>query len=85
MATRKSPALTEKKPATRKAPARKTAAAVEAAPVAEKSTDKHTPIHHTPSHEQIALLAVQLWIERGSPYGSPEIDWFRAEETLHAA
>ena len=76
MATRKSPASAEKKPTTRKAPARKTTPKVEAAPVVE---------NHTPTHEEIALLAVQLWNERGRPYGSPEIDWYRAESTLHAA
>lgn len=80
MATRKSPVSTEKKPTTRKAPARKTATAVEAAPVAEKSTDNYIP-----THDDIALLAVQLWNERGRPHGSPEIDWFRAEATLQAA
>ena len=30
-------------------------------------------------HEQIALRAYSLWQERGSPIGSPEEDWFRAE------
>lgn len=76
MATRKSPTSTEKKPTTRKAPARKTAAAVEEAPVAEK---------RTPTHEEIAILAQQYWIERGRPFGSPEVDWLRAEATLQAA
>lgn len=27
-------------------------------------------------------LAYQLWQERGSPFGSPDEDWFRAEEQL---
>ena len=75
MATRKSPTSTEKKPTTRKAPARKTAT-VEAAPVVEK---------HNPTHDEIANLAVQFWNERGRPFGSPEVDWLRAESTLHAA
>jgi hypothetical protein len=30
-------------------------------------------------HHEIAELAYQLWIERGSPEGSPEEDWHRAE------
>jgi hypothetical protein len=30
----------------------------------------------------IAVLADQLWHARGCPEGSPEIDWFRAEEEL---
>jgi hypothetical protein len=30
-------------------------------------------------HRQVALLAYQLWLERGRPVGSPEADWFAAE------
>jgi hypothetical protein len=78
MATRKSPTSAEKKATIRKAPARKTVQAA-AAPAAENSTASHTP-----SYEEVARLAEQLWIERGRPYGSPEIDWLRAEQTLYA-
>ena len=35
-----------------------------------------------PAPEQIAALAYSLWQERGCPEGSPEEDWFRAEEAL---
>ncbi len=28
----------------------------------------------------VERLAYQLWIERGSPLGSPEIDWYQAEK-----
>ena len=73
MATRKSPTSAEKKTTTRKAPTKKTLAA---APAVEK---------HTPSYHEIAQLAEQLWVERGRPFGSPEVDWLRAEATLHAA
>ena len=79
MATRKSPTSTEKKPTTRKAPARKATAKVEAAPVVENTIEKHTP-----SYAEIAVLAEQFWIERGRPFGSPEVDWLRAEATLYA-
>ena len=30
----------------------------------------------------ISALAYQLWVQRGCPLGSPEADWFRAEEEL---
>lgn len=80
MATRKSPTSTEKKPTNRKAPARKTTAKVDAAPVAENHLEKQIP-----SYEEIARLAEQFWNERGRPVGSPEVDWLRAEATLHAA
>jgi hypothetical protein len=32
--------------------------------------------------QQIAARAYQLWEERGCPIGSPDIDWFNAEEEL---
>jgi hypothetical protein len=38
-----------------------------------------------PIHEDIAALAFALWQERGCPEGSPEVDWFRAEEELKTA
>ncbi len=73
MPTRKSPTSAEKKTTTRKAPARKTVQTA-ASPVVEK---------HTPTYGEIALLAQQFWVERGSPFGSPEVDWLRAEATLY--
>lgn len=33
-------------------------------------------------HEEIALRAHRLWEERGSPIGSPEDDWSRAESEI---
>ena len=30
----------------------------------------------------IAALAYELWRERGCPIGSPDEDWFRAEQKL---
>lgn len=35
-----------------------------------------------PEEATIAALAYDFWIERGSPIGSPEVDWLRAEEEL---
>lgn len=35
-----------------------------------------------PSPEAVRALAYQLWCERGCVGGSPEEDWFRAEEIL---
>jgi hypothetical protein len=34
------------------------------------------------AHEATAKLAYQLWDRRGRPFGSPEEDWFAAEEFL---
>lgn len=87
MATPKSPTSTEKKPSTRKAPAKSTAK-VDAAPVAENSIDhnlKSNIARRIPNYEDVARLAEQYWNDRGRPYGSPEVDWLRAEATLLAA
>jgi hypothetical protein len=32
--------------------------------------------------EEIAARSYELWHERGCPIGSPEVDWFRAEDEL---
>jgi hypothetical protein len=36
----------------------------------------------TSEHERIARLAYSYWQERGCAEGSPEEDWFRAEQVL---
>lgn len=92
MATRKSPVSAEKKTTTRKAPTKKAAAkaastepvAVEAIIVESAAADSFIE-RRTPTYEEIAILAEQFWNERGRPFGSPEVDWLRAEATLHAA
>jgi len=35
-----------------------------------------------PAHEAIARRAYELWEARGRPHGSPEEDWFRAQNEL---
>ena len=35
-----------------------------------------------PDHKVIAEVAYQLWILRARPIGSPEVDWYRAEQEL---
>ena len=32
--------------------------------------------------EEIAVRSYELWQERGCPFGSPEVDWLRAEQEL---
>ena len=85
MPTRKSPTSAEKKPTTRKAPARKTAPAAVDSVVVDPVPVDSVIAKRTPTYDEIAILAQQFWVERGRPFGSPEIDWFRAEATLHAA
>ena len=35
-------------------------------------------------HALVQKLAYQHWEKRGSPLGSPEIDWFAAEKAMRA-
>ncbi|HEY7390520.1 MAG TPA: DUF2934 domain-containing protein [Bryobacteraceae bacterium] len=37
------------------------------------------------NQEKISIRAYELWVERGCPVGSPEIDWLRAEAEVTAA
>lgn len=34
------------------------------------------------NHEEVARLAYLFWEQRGRPFGSPEVDWWRAEREL---
>lgn len=36
-------------------------------------------------HEFVAKLAYELWTKRGRPLGSPDVDWFAAEQALYAS
>jgi hypothetical protein len=44
-----------------------------------------TQVMEPNNHEKISARAYQLWMERGCPIGSPEIDWLRAEVEISAA
>ncbi|PYT22286.1 MAG: hypothetical protein DMG58_30430 [Acidobacteria bacterium] len=39
-------------------------------------------MERAPTHEEIARLAYNFWEARGRPLGSPEEDWFAAEQDL---
>jgi Protein of unknown function (DUF2934) len=57
------------------------------APVQEVETVELMPesvLANTPTPEQIAALAYQLWQQRGCPDGSPDVDWLKAEAELMA-
>jgi hypothetical protein len=36
-------------------------------------------------HEFVEKLAYKLWVQRGSPLGSPGVDWFAAEQAVYAS
>ena len=46
--------------------------------------DTEMKLLEAPGHERIAVLAYTLWEARGRPDGSPEVDWFQAEQELTA-
>ncbi len=53
---------------------------IENSTAADKSTAPS--LAAAPDQEAIAKLAHRLWRERGRPEGSPEEDWYRAEDLL---
>jgi hypothetical protein len=36
-------------------------------------------------HEFVTRLAYKLWTQRGRPFGSPDVDWFAAEQAVYAS
>lgn len=58
----------------------------------EKPEEAHLPAHAPTvghgiaafGHKEIAALAHDLWMARGCPKGSPEVDWNEAAEQLRA-
>jgi len=65
-----------------KAPAKPRATAAKKAPANKKLTVAEKVTATTPTHEEIALLALQYWAERGHQEGQAEEDWLRAEQEL---
>ena len=43
------------------------------------------PLSYPPTDSEIAARAYEYWQQRGSAHGSPELDWFRAEQDLQQA
>ncbi len=50
--------------------------------VVHAATDEARPATAEPDASEIASLAYKLWMERGSPDGSDQEDWYRAERML---
>jgi hypothetical protein len=50
-------------------------------PVILQSNNPSLPVR-IPGQQDIAVLAYLLWEKRGSPEGSPDIDWLDAERQL---
>jgi hypothetical protein len=56
-----------------------------------RSLDTQQPLELIPDfayeshYEFVARLAYKLWVQRGSPLGSPDVDWFVAEKAVYAS
>lgn len=55
-----------------------------ATPVSSQATGPTNDHEEHEKREEIARLALQFWMERGSPVGIPEEDWFRAEAEIRS-
>ena len=62
----------------------KTASAVDAQHYPEQN-EVPEQVSDGPDIEQIKQRAYELWMERGSPHGSADQDWYRAEQELRAS
>lgn len=52
-----------------------------AAPTAPAKVVTHA-VTHVVTHEEVAQLAYSYWVARGCQGGSPQEDWFRAQQQL---
>ena len=67
-----------------KAPAKPkaTATTTKMAAAPKNQTIAEKVIATTPTHQEIALLALHYWAERGHQHGQALQDWLRAEQEL---
>jgi hypothetical protein len=51
------------------------------------ATGSKTQAAITPARDtgNIAVRAYELWLQRGCPIGSPEVDWYQAEREIHGS
>jgi hypothetical protein len=60
-------------------------------PEQSRLPEKQQPLELTPDfsyesrHEFVEKLAYKLWVQRGRPLGSPDVDWFAAEQAVYAS
>jgi hypothetical protein len=60
-------------------------------PNESRPLDRQQPLELIPDfayeshYEFVARLAYKLWVQRGSPLGSPDVDWFAAERAVYAS
>jgi hypothetical protein len=54
-------------------------------PARQQPFDLSTDFMGEDRHELVAKLAYKFWEERGRPFGSPEVDWCRAERAVYSS
>jgi hypothetical protein len=60
-------------------------------PDESRPLDKQHPLELIPDfsyesrHEFVERLAYKLWEQRGRPLGSPDVEWFAAEQAVYAS
>lgn len=60
-------------------------------PEKSRPPDQQQPLELIPDHmyesrhEFVEKLAYKLWTQRGRPLGSPDADWFAAEQAVYAS
>jgi hypothetical protein len=60
-------------------------------PNESRPLDRQQPLEFIPDflyesrHEFVEKLAYKLWEQRGRPLGSPDVDWFAAEQDVYAS
>jgi hypothetical protein len=60
-------------------------------PDESRPTHEQQPLELTPDflfesrYEFVTKLAYKLWAQRGRPLGSPDVDWFAAEQAVYAS
>ena len=61
---------------------KKPAASLQEAAQSGNSIEGYVAMNYSPDHEEIATIAYQFYLERAGQCGSPEEDWYRAEEEV---
>jgi hypothetical protein len=60
-------------------------------PDISRTLDKQQPLELIPDfayesrYEFVTKLAYKLWVQRGRPLGSPDVDWSAAEQAVYAS
>ncbi len=52
--------------------------------IAQADISEDLTVAKAADQQEIAQLAYHLWMERGRPEGSPEEDWFHAQDLVRA-